>query len=95
VIELEQLWPDPDRRDDALLRLLVDVYQAEPSVNLTPHETRIVEAFSHGMTERDAAAVLGLTFDSVHETAKLCRRKMLVKNMTHACCEALRQGLIH
>jgi DNA-binding NarL/FixJ family response regulator len=92
--DLEQLWPDPDRRDDALIRCLTDVYAYEPPDALTPQEVRVIGALSHGLGDNGAADTLGLSFESVKLSSKLARRKLRAKNTTHACCEALRQGLI-
>ncbi len=101
---LDHLWPDPDRRDDALLRCLEDVYRADEELvppvllvdpdDLTPEELRILGALSHGLGDRGAAHALGVTWDSVRHSSRSARRKLRAKNTTHACCEALRQGLI-
>lgn len=88
-----ELMPDPDRRDEALLRCLVDVHSYEPEL-LTPAQTRVLGALSHGLGDRGAADLLGVTVESVKEAAKLARRKLQARNTTHACCEALRRGLI-
>ena len=91
---LSELWPDPDRRSEALLSCLCHVYEYEPQV-LTPMETRTLEALSHGLENSEAAVVLGVTLESIKSHAKVARRKLRAKNSTAACCEALRQGLIH
>ena len=97
-------WTDPDRRDAALLACLEDVYRAEegralPAVpidpaELTPEELRILGALSRGLGDRGTADVLGVTWDSVRHSSRSARRKLGAKNTTHACCEALRRGLI-
>lgn len=88
--ELERLWPDTDRRDAALLRLTARI----DSVQLTAAEVRLLQALSSGLTEAQAAHVLGRSVAAVHDEATRARRVLGAKNVTHACCEALRRGLI-
>lgn len=88
-------WADPDRRDDAILRVLGRVYrQPDRRCELVPSEVRVLEALSRGLEYRGAAEVLGLTFETVKGQAKSARRVLRAKNTTHACCEAIRRGLI-
>lgn len=84
-------WTDPDRRDDALLRCLVDVHSAEV---LSPVQARIVGAMSHGLAESEVADVLGVSFDSVHSQMKAARRRLRAKNAAHAVAISLRLGII-
>ena len=102
--ELAQRWPDQDRRDDALLRLLLrTATQAErwclpnprvPRDALNETERRALEAMSRGLTMTEAAVVLGVPLELLKSRLKMARRVLAAKNTTHACCEALRQGLI-
>lgn len=99
MIELTRLWPDDDKRDDALVRCLVDVYRAEgkpppPYRLLSPQQLRAIECASRGLDSDAAGVLLGITGATVREHWKYARRKLRAKNTTHACCEALRQGLI-
>lgn len=88
-------WSDPDRRDDALLRILTRVYeQPEERSTLTPGELRAIEAMSHGLGEIGAAEVIGVRPLTLKKQLKRARRVLRAKNTTHACCEALRRGLI-
>ena len=93
---LEQEWPDEDRRHEALVDALCDVYRAEPdrSSELSAIETRVVEALSHGVGQRGAAEILGMSPFTVNSHMKRISPKLGAKNTTHACCEALRLGLI-
>lgn len=91
---LENEWPDGDRRDDALIRALCDVYQAEDTRLIQPSQTRVLEALSHGSDANGAAEILGLSAFTVREHTKNARRALRAKNTTHACCEAIRLGLI-
>ncbi len=92
--DLVQIWPDRDRRSDALLRCLIDVHQHEPPDALTPNQARVLEALSRGLGDKGAADLLGVTIESIKTSSQLARRKLKAKNTTHACCEALRRGLI-
>ncbi len=88
-------WSDPDRRDDALMRCLLRVVvQPEPRDTLTERELRALECMSRGLERTGTAAVLGVSTDRVAGMLTVARRVLRAKNTTHACCEALRQGLI-
>jgi DNA-binding CsgD family transcriptional regulator len=95
MIDLEHLWPDPDRRDDALYRVAAAVGHSPPErTQVHPAELRALQAVSVGLDERGAAHVLGLARMTVTTQLRDARRALRAKNTTHACCEALRQGLI-
>ena len=87
-------WPDPDRRDDALLRCLCDTHRHELASELTPMQRRILEAASHGLDADGIATLVGVTQESVKTHLKLARRCLRAKNTTHAVAEALRRQLI-
>ena len=91
---LEQEWPDEDRRHEALVWALCDTYRAEEEPELSPSEVRVVEALSHGVGQAGAAEILGLSQHTVNAHMKRISPKLRAKNTTHACCEALRRGLI-
>lgn len=86
-------WPDPDRRDDALIRLACAVHSSGKP-DLTPTQLRCIEAASHGLDARGIGEVIGAQATTVKTHLKLARRLLRAKNTTHACCEALRLGLI-
>lgn len=92
---LESLWPDPDRRDDALARIGARVGVGDlRRQKLARHDRDVLQAISVGLTSIEAADVLGLEHETVKSQLKACRRILRAKTTTHACCEALRQGLI-
>ena len=62
--------------------------------DLSQGEVRVLEAFSRGMTAEMAAEILGVTIETVKSQLKSARYRIRAKNTTHACCEALRQGLL-
>jgi DNA-binding CsgD family transcriptional regulator len=90
--ELEQAWPDPDRRDGALERLLIRVHSHQ--VELAPADLLALRFASHGLTEAETAAAIGYSKATVHDRLKRCRRLLAAKSTTQAVAEALRQGLI-
>ena len=90
---LRDLWPDDDRRDDALLRIGCDVLSYEENP-LTPTQARVLEALSRGLGYDGTADVLGMGIETVKTHAKGARLRLRAKNTAHACCEALRLGLI-
>lgn len=103
---VEELWPDPDRRDDALVRCLIDVYQAEDEPNrddyrrkrqpgqLTETETRYLRDLSHGLDMGDIARLYSVRLDTVRDAFRRVRRVLGAKSREHAVAIALRQGLI-
>jgi DNA-binding CsgD family transcriptional regulator len=90
---LYDLWPDEDRRDDALIRVGVAVYGGERT-GVTPAEVRVLQAVSVGLGYDGAADVLGVGVETVKTHLLHARRKLQAKNTTHAVAEALRQHLI-
>jgi DNA-binding NarL/FixJ family response regulator len=105
VIDLEHLWPDPDRRDGAQARIARRMNGLHPfpergrhcPVKLEPSATelRVLQAMSYGLGRQGAADVCGVSLNTVMTQLQSARAKLRAKNTTHACCEALRQGLIH
>lgn len=61
---------------------------------MTPCELRVVQAMSYGMTREMAAELLGVSGETVKTQLESIRFRLKAKNTTHACCEALRRGLI-
>ena len=62
--------------------------------DLSPSELRVLEAISRGLTIEMAADVLGVGHETVKSQIKSARYRLKAKNITHACCEAIRLGLI-
>lgn len=75
--------------DESMLR----IYAPERE-RLTPSELRALEAVSRGMTGEMAAELLGVAFETIQSQLKSARYRLRAKNTTHACCEAIRRGLI-
>jgi DNA-binding NarL/FixJ family response regulator len=65
-----------------------------PRDTLTELERRTLEAMSRGLEREGAAELTGVSVEVVKDRLKVARRVLRAKNTTHACCEALRQGLI-
>jgi len=100
---LDELWPDPDRRDEALAAIQARMAGKRQfpqrggrraKLTLTPVEIRCLQAASYGLQMADAAAAFGMGYETVQTHLKYARRKLRAKNTTHACCEAIRRGLI-
>lgn len=88
---LEHLWPDPDRRDGALMRVAARCGRSE---TLTPAERRCLTAAAAGLRRNETATALGLSPHTVDRQLTTARRRLRAKNTTHAVAEALRQGMI-
>lgn len=104
---LDDLWPDPDRRNAALERLALLVHGGERVHNerrqrprqgahdlLSPIEVRCLLVLSHGVGLRGAAELLGVGLETVKTHTKHARWKLRAKNTTHAVAIAIRQGII-
>jgi DNA-binding CsgD family transcriptional regulator len=95
MIDLEHLWPDEDRRDDALYRVALAIGRCPPErTAVHAGELRALQASSFGLDADGVSVVLGLSLETIKTQLKTARRALRAKNTTHACCEALRQGLI-
>jgi DNA-binding CsgD family transcriptional regulator len=60
----------------------------------TPAELRALEATSYGLTSEMVGDLLGISPETVKRQLSSARYRLRAKNTTHACCEALRRGLI-
>ena len=91
-------WTDPDRRDEALERLVqhmnntpTDPYGDKP---LSPVEFRIVTALSYGVGDKGAAALCDVSYHTARSHIKHAQAKLRAKNSVHMVAKALRQGII-
>lgn len=62
--------------------------------DLSPAELRVLEAASYGLEASMIADLYGISFFTVNDHLKAARVKLRAKNTTHACCVAVRQGVI-
>lgn len=84
-----------DSESGWMLRLAGDLRRlAAPAEMLTPHERRILEASSFGMTAPMVAETLGVKPSTVTSHLEHVRAKLGAKNTTHAVALALRAGVI-
>lgn len=90
---LHDLANTPVVAEDDIDRFDIDSYAKAGDV-LTVAEVEMLRYASRGLTERQVAAARGVSFETVHGHAKTVRYKLRAKNMTQACCEAIRRGLI-
>ena len=79
-----------------LARALLRRFQppASPAVGLTPRETEILTLIAKGLSNRNAAEVLGLSRATVRTHLEHIYAKLDVSNRTEAVTEAIRRGLI-
>lgn len=61
---------------------------------LTERELEVLRYLSRGLTRRMVAELLFIEEQTVMNHVKNARFKLKAKNITHACCEAIRQGVI-
>ena len=90
------LGPDPAREDAALLRILVAAHSMPwpYETDLSPMETRTLEAASHGLMNRESSEVYGVSAETVKHQMRQAMRKLAAKSRAHAVAKALRAGLI-
>lgn len=100
---LEELMPDPDRRDVALGGLAIVVEHADEIYpgHSAPGESRerprwldVLQEMSHGHDRKETARRLFLSPETVMSHTKKARQAFNAKNTLHAVAEALRRGLI-
>jgi DNA-binding NarL/FixJ family response regulator len=84
-------WSDPDKRDDALIRMAARLVAADP---LSTHELAVVFLASHGVSADNTAAWLHLSAWTVKDYRATARHKLGATTLTHAVATALRTGLI-
>lgn len=88
-------WTDPDRRNEAIDRILNDMAHApKPNTNLTPAELRVVYCLSYGLGSRGAAEMCNITYETARDHSKHARRKLRARDTTHLIAIAIRRGLI-
>lgn len=93
--ELCEAWPDPDRRDDALMRLDARIkVQPAGRDELSPREIQVLQALSHGVGQQGVAEILGIELETVKHHLRAARRILAAKDSAHAVAIALRRGLI-
>lgn len=73
-------------------RLTADIGQAD--VTVSPREAEMLSSIADGMRTRQAAAKLGITFETARTYLDRARDKLDAVNTTHAVAIAIRRGLI-
>jgi DNA-binding NarL/FixJ family response regulator len=102
--DVEKLMPDPDRRDEALLRVLCRVHRTDGQCTSTPRQRSrddltdgdrlVLQTLSRGLTVTQASDVLGIPYETVKSRLRKSCRVLRAKNSTHAVANAIRAGLI-
>lgn len=87
-------WPDEDRRDAALERVLIRTATIEERDRLRAGERAVLLALSHGLDRREAAVALGYSLETVKVYLRDAKRILAAKTAAHAVAEAIRRGLI-
>lgn len=62
--------------------------------DLTPSEMKVLAAASYGLEATMIADLYEISFFTVKDHLKAARVKLRAKNTAHACCIAIRQGII-
>lgn len=77
-----------------VLRRLQPLEELEPPQRLTPREVEILQIVARGLSNREAAEVLGLSPSTVRTHLEHIYEKLEVGNRVEAVAEGIRQGLI-
>lgn len=87
---------DPVPRDAEGERIIPDALLDDLASDseCSPMELLALERISHGCSTNSAAAALGKTGESIKTQLKQARLKLRAETTAHACCEAIRRGLI-
>lgn len=80
--------PESDWHERLLRRM------AATDLDLTPAERDTLRAMSHGMTDEEAGALLGVSRAAIKSRLILARRKLRAKNTTHAVARAIWADLL-
>lgn len=64
------------------------------SPDLTDREVEVLAYLSRGLEYDQVGDALFIARETVKTHARTARLKLRAKNTTHACCEAVRRGLI-
>ena len=96
---------------DDLVRVIRDVHDGkQPTVagqvqarlderasrpHLTPREVQVIELISHGMRNKEMAAALGISEETVQVHVKRILAKLAVQDRTAAIRVAMQRGIIH
>ena len=96
---IEDLMPDPDRRDAALERIAAIVKYAHviwPTYTAPrdPQYVAVLRLLSHGQDTKGAATALGISPRTVEGHLRRARAELSADTTVHAVAEALRQGII-
>jgi DNA-binding NarL/FixJ family response regulator len=76
--------------DDAVERYFLTRGNNVPS----KRELDVLSCISNGMTYEMAAETLGVGAQTIQTHLKTVRARLKAKNTTHACCIAIRNGLL-
>jgi DNA-binding NarL/FixJ family response regulator len=63
-------------------------------MELSRREREVLQLASHGMRNQRIASLVGVHLSTVKKFLWKAARKLGAANTQHACCEALRKGLI-
>jgi len=86
IADKDSVWPE--RILDSMWRI------GQTAHDLSPSEKDALTAISNGLTEQMAADLLVKERETIKSQLGSARMKLRAKTTTHACCIALRRGLI-
>jgi DNA-binding CsgD family transcriptional regulator len=73
---------------------MIDRHSWDNGLDLSDGELAALKAAAAGMRSVEAAVLLGTNEHAVRMKWRVAQAKLKAKNTTHACCIAIRQGLI-
>ena len=89
----ESLWPRGDARRSSV-ELLDEPAMLELEVPLTRREGEVLQQLAHGLTNKEIAKSLGISYETVKEHVQHILRKLGVGDRTQAAVWAVKLGLV-
>ncbi len=80
--------------EDRFRGYLTDFGRPRIDPDLTKRELGVLSYLSRGLTPHQVADALGIGYETVRSHSKRAQFKLAAKNAAHACCQAIRLGLI-
>lgn len=90
-------WRDFDKVEEACFDIARDISRTRAGLEghgITAQEKRVIEAVSHGVGNKGAAQILGLSEETIKSHLKHASIKLKAKDGRHLVANAMRAGII-
>lgn len=90
----ESLWSKDEVKKSSKVELNNKILETKTGIPLTKRESDVLEKLASGMTNREIAASLGISYETVKEHVQHILRKIGVSDRTQAAVWAVRNQLL-